>query len=313
MNEQNEQTYPQEVETNPVIIYKSPEIRNGHWFIEGQDTGITAMVIPQVGANGNWIINGEDTGISVNFGTVPSISNDGFWKFGNYTTNIRAQFNFDSSLFTGDGSVESPISLYENYNKTLKVDLIVQNQSDLPEAGTTAAVVGIAAIFSYTEQGWQSSPVSSAFVSCGSILGVITSEKGFQVVFDPEIVAPLADHILLPDLRDYVLSTDPGQERPNLYGSYKSIPKSFFDGLAFGGFWIPSSGAQNLEDEKFYIVSESASPYTAGKFVIRFEQQIMQFDSPFTSSLVVSDNARFEALESQVQQINNRLTPKVVE
>ena len=70
MNEVNEQTYPQEVETSPVIIYKSPEIRNGRWFIEGHDTEISAMVIPEVGSNGNWFVNGEDTGISVNFGTV---------------------------------------------------------------------------------------------------------------------------------------------------------------------------------------------------------------------------------------------------
>jgi len=313
MNEQNEQTYPQEVETNPVIIYKSPEIRNGHWFIEGQDTGISAMVIPQVGANGNWIVNGEDTGISVNFGTVPSISNDGFWKFGNYTTNIRAQFNFDSSLFTGDGSVESPISLYDNHNKSLKVDLIVQNQDELPETGTTAVVIGIAAVFSYTAQGWQSSPISSAFVSCGSTLGVITSQDGFQVVFDPEILVPLVGHIILPDLRDYTLSQEQQEQLPQLYGSYKSIPKSFFDGLSFGGFWAPSSGAQTLEDEKFYLVSQSLGPFVAGKFIIRFEQQTMQFDSPFTSSLVISDNTRFEAIEAQIQQINSRLSVKVVE
>lgn len=313
MIEQNEQTYPQEVETNPVIIYKSPDIKNGHWFIEGKDTGISAIVIPQVGENGNWIVNGVDTGVSVNFGTVPSISNDGFWKFGNYTTNIRAQFNFDASLFTGNGSVESPISLYKNHNKSLKVDLIVQNQEELPEEGTTAVVVGIAALFSYTEQGWKSSPISSAFVSCGSVLGVITSEKGFQIVFDPEIVVPLADHILLPDLRDYVLSRDRGQDLPSLYGSYKSIPRSFFDGISFGGFWTPSSGSQHLEDEKYYLVAATEGPYIAGKFVVRFEQQVMQFDSPFTSSLVISDNTRFEAIEAQIQRINSRLSVKVVE
>ena len=313
MNEVNEQTYPQEIETNPVIIYKSPEIRNGHWFIEGRDTGIIAMIVPEVGSNGNWFVNGEDTGVSVNFGTVPSISNEGFWKFGNYITSIRAQFNFDANLFKGDGSLQSPITLYDNYQKSLKVDLILSNQDELPEQGTTAVVIGVAAVFSYSETGWQSSPISSAFVSCGSILGVITQDDGFQIVFDPEILVPLVGHIILPDLRDYALSQEQQAQVPQLYGSYKSIPKTFFDGISFGGFWNPVSGAQTLEDEKFYVVSESISPYTAGKFVIRFEQQIMQFDSPFTSSLVVSDNARFEALESRVQQINDRLTLKVVE
>ncbi len=73
---------------------------NGHWFLNGEDSGISAIGVPgqtpHIGENGNWWIGDMDTGITAHgaqgaTGEVPYIGANGNWYVNGEDTGISAE------------------------------------------------------------------------------------------------------------------------------------------------------------------------------------------------------------------------------
>lgn len=81
----------------------TPVIRigsNGNWFIDGEDSGVSAIGIsgytPYIGSNGNWFIKDVDTGISAKGdngkdGLTPHVGENGNWWIGEVDTGVLAR------------------------------------------------------------------------------------------------------------------------------------------------------------------------------------------------------------------------------
>lgn len=309
-DKQYSEAYPQSIDTNPVIIYRSPEIKNGHWFLDGNDTGISAFVTPEIGENGNWYVNGKDTGVDAHNGLVPSVSEDGTWKFGNFKTLIQAKINFDSGLFTGNGSISSPISLYANHEKTIKVDYICDSEQNLPDEGNSAVVKNVAAIYLRNDNVWTSVPIQDAFIVCDNSFGIIT-KSGYFTILSKELLAALTGNILVPDMSAYVKSSDSASTDEFYIGKFKELSKEQFNSLTFGGFWKP--GDTIIDETKFYVIEETSGEYIKGNYVVQFNGRRLQFDSPLTTDIILSDDTRFKSLETRLTTIENLLKVKVLQ
>ena len=89
------------VDTTPAVSIGT----NGHWYIDGVDTGIAAAGTDgadgadgstvTIGGNGNWFINGKDTGIAAagedgENGSTVSIGSNGNWVIDGKDTGIAA-------------------------------------------------------------------------------------------------------------------------------------------------------------------------------------------------------------------------------
>ena len=130
---------------------KATEVRvgaNGNWFIDGVDSGFTAVGVdgdtPYIGENGNWWISEKDTGVPATGpkgdigsqgekgedGLTPHIGENGNWWIGDIDTGLKAQGPqgetgngiVSISKIKSDGNIDTYEIIYSNgetYNFTI--------------------------------------------------------------------------------------------------------------------------------------------------------------------------------------------------
>ena len=91
---------------------------NGNWFLNGEDTGISAIgedgAVPVIGENGNWYVNGNDTGISAGAGdnaagvSLPYVGQNGNWWINGKDTGVSAQGTQGAAGADGKDGAQGP-------------------------------------------------------------------------------------------------------------------------------------------------------------------------------------------------------------